>query len=79
MWERGLPRDADAEVCQVNRVIVHREQLGSYRRLPNPLERGLPANEALRSVSHTASSFIAGKRAPTNAYLKCVGLDIKVI
>ena len=54
-------------------------KLGSYRRLPNPLERGLPANEALRSVSHTASSFIAGKRAPTDAYLKCVGLDIKVI
>ena len=39
--------------------------VGQIDKPPNPLERGLPANQPLRCFSLTASSFFAGKRAPT--------------
>ena len=42
-------------------------KLGSYRSPPNLWERCLPAIGAPRFSRHTASTFIAGKRAPTTA------------
>jgi len=61
-----LARESGDTVWQVYRVIVLRGQARSYRRSPNLLERGLPANYAPRLGRHTALSFFAGKRAPTS-------------
>jgi hypothetical protein len=44
-----LARELGASVHQAHRVTVPREQVRSYRQLPIPLERGLPANWAARS------------------------------
>jgi len=66
-----LARELGGAVWQAYRVIVHRGQatlpqatvdfVGASGRHPD-----LPANWALRSGRYTASSFIAGKRAPTD-------------
>jgi len=67
-----LARDSGDAVRQMYRVIVHRGQ-ARLQQIHQPLlERGLPAIQALRSVRHTALSFIASKveRHPGRSYRK---------
>jgi len=56
-----LARESGGAVLQAYRAIVHREQARLQQKSSNPLERGLPANQAARYSRHTASSFIASK------------------
>ena len=66
-----LARESGGAVFQANRVIVHREQARSCSSPHILWERCLPANQAARSFRPTASSFIAGKRAPTARRISC--------
>gem|GEM_PF-2899389 len=56
-----LARESGGAVLQAYRVIVHCEQARLPQKSSNPLERGLPANQAARFCRHTAPSFIASK------------------
>jgi len=66
-----LARESGGAVFQARRVIVHREQARSYSSAHILWERCLPANQAARSFRPTASSFIAGKLAPTARRISC--------
>ena len=61
-----LARDKGDAVCQAHRVIVLRGQARLQQTTVNPCVRCLPAITATRFVRHTALSFFAGKRAPTD-------------
>ena len=60
-WSGLHSDDAGAAVSRPTPSSFFASKPGSYRLNANLLEPGLPANEALRCFSYSASSFIAGK------------------